>query len=438
MILNKKITAYLSLAILIVLTVLPVFILYSNVPISRVLWPWTTLFYTLGKLTGLVGLAAFSFALFLSSRFVWLDRLFDGLPKVINIHRWLGTISFTLIILHPLFLAFRLLPVSHQGPLSLFLYWTQAAYIFGYISILIFMFFVVMTFFWRMKYERLKSLHSLLAVPLMIGGVHALLIDSDVKRMAALGWYYIILITISTLVYLFRLFLIEYRIKARPFIIDGVEYPSANTIKVILKPSKKAIDFKAGQFLFVSFDSINKNEEHPFSVSAIYPDGRIAIIAKILGDYTANMRDLKAGNRAFVDGPYGTFGTDINNKGNQVWIAGGIGITPFISMAESFTSCPTPDGQVNAFYVVASEDDLAEADYLRQMESNCPNFKLTTYVSGNQGRFDMDKLRSFVRDFQNYEFFICGPAGMIEYFVASLRKENIPKNRINIEAFKLL
>ncbi|MBU1203042.1 ferric reductase-like transmembrane domain-containing protein [Patescibacteria group bacterium] len=438
MTLNRKIKSYFSLLVLGLLILMPVFILYSNVPFNKVFWPWTVLFTSLGKLTGLIGLSTFAFALLLSARFVWLDKIFNGLPKVLNIHRYLGTISFTFIILHPLFLAFRLLPVSNQASLGIFLYWTEAAYIFGYTAMLIFMFLIVMTFFWRMRYERLKSLHSLLAVPLMIGGVHALLIDSDVKRISGLAWYYIILITISVLAYLLRLFLIEYKIKARPFVVESVEAPTKNTIKVLLKPSKKVLACEPGQFIFVSFDDIDKKEEHPFSIASILPDGRLAIIAKELGDYTSKMSKLKLGSRAMVDGPYGTFGQNADKSRRQVWIAGGIGITPFISMAKDFTSCPDEKGQVDLFYVVASPDDLVDADYLAQIQSNCPNFKITTHVSGQEGRFDVDKLKSFIRDFNSCDFFICGPTNMIEYFVNSLRKESVPKKSINIEAFRLL
>ncbi|MFA6466585.1 MAG: ferric reductase-like transmembrane domain-containing protein [Patescibacteria group bacterium] len=438
MINKKSFISYFSLLIVILLIIVPIFILYSNIPISQAFYPWSALFTTLGKLTALIGLSAFAFSLLLASRFVWLDKLFYGLPKVLNIHRYLGTISFTLIILHPIFLAFRLLPLSSQAPLSIFLYWTEISFVFGYLSIIIFMFLIVMTFFWRLRYERLKSLHSLLAVPLMLGGMHAILIDSDIKRMEALAWYYMILISTSVLLYLARLFLIEYGIKTKSFLVESVTNPSKNTVKIILKPLKKTIACQPGQFVFVSFPDIKKGEEHPFSVAHILPDGRLAIIAKILGDYTARLSTLTAGSLAKLDGPYGNFGDRANKNSHQVWIAGGIGITPFIAMAKSYVSCPTEASQVNIFYVVSSEDDLAEADELRKMEASCPNFKLTTYVSKQEGRFDIAKLSSFVRDFRTCDFFICGPAGMVEYFVTALRKENISKNHINIEAFKLL
>lgn len=438
MINRKSFISYFSLAIVILMIVVPVFILYSNIPLSSSFYSGSAIFNTLGKLTGLIGLSAFAFSLFLASRFVWLDKLFYGLPKVLNIHRYLGTISFTLIVLHPLFLAASLLPLSSQAPLSIFIYWTQISFVFGYLSIIIFMFLIVMTFFWRLRYEKLKSLHSLLAVPLMLGAMHAILIDSDIKRIEALAWYYIILISTSVLFYLARLFLIAYGIKAKSFLVESVTSPSNNTLKIILKPVKKTLACQPGQFVFVSFPDIKKGEEHPFSVAYILPDGRLAIIAKILGDYTAKLSSLALGSLAKLDGPYGNFGDRANKNSHQVWIAGGIGITPFISMAKSYVSCPSEASQVNIFYVVSSGDDLAEADDLKAMEATCPNFKLTTYISKQEGRFDIAKLSSFVRDFRTCDFFICGPAGMVEYFVTALRKENVPKSRINIEAFKFL
>ena len=99
-----KITSYISLSALVLVAIVPAFVFYQEISFSNSFAPWPVLFSTLGKLSGLLGLAIFSLALVLSSRFVWLDKLFNGLPKAINLHRWFGTLSFTLIILHPLFL----------------------------------------------------------------------------------------------------------------------------------------------------------------------------------------------------------------------------------------------------------------------------------------------------------------------------------------------
>ncbi len=435
---TKNFISYISLFILIVLILIPAFILYTKFYIGDFFNSPTMTMWHLGKLTGLIGLSTFAFTLFLSSRFVWLDKLFYGLPKVINIHRWLGVISFTLILLHPLLLAFRLLPVSPQAPLSIFVIWSEAAYVFGYISILIFMVLIIMTFFWRLNYEKLKSLHSLLAVPLMLGGVHGILIDSDIKNIPGLAIYYIVIISISTLLYLARLFLVNYGIKAQKFTIEKIDQASKNTWQISLKPNKKNIPCQAGQFVFVSFPDIKKNEEHPFSIASIENDGRITIITKSLGDYTAKMANLKIGNLAMVDGAYGRFGDNADKNCHQIWIAGGIGITPFISMAKNFAEDQKSQGQVDLFYITASENDLVGLNILQELATNCPRFKLNTYISDKEGRFDIGKLKYFVGSIDNCHFYICGPQGMMKYFVNTLKKNNIPNKNINIEAFQLL
>lgn len=415
----------LSLYILILLILLPVFILYAG-------RPFDISFLNLGKITGLLGLACFGFGLLLASRFSWLDKIFAGLPRAINIHRWLGVFSFTFIILHPLFLASQFLDIS------LFLYWQNAAYIFGYVSLLVFMILVLITFFARMRYELLKSIHSLMAVPLMLGGMHALLIESDVKRSIWLSSYFIILTTISVIAYLARLYLVKYGLKAKNYLIEKIEYPSDQTVKISLKPVKQGLVCLPGQFIFISFPGIKEGEEHPFSITQTDPSGQIVIIAKVLGDFTQKMKDLKPGAKAVIDGPYGNFGQNISQNKRQIWIAGGIGITPFLSMARGFVDNKDSSGQVDLFYVVSQDTDLAEIDNLKSMSQACSRFCLTTHVSKNQGRFDIQKLKSGITDLSDCDFYICGPDGMVKSFVQNLKQLNISSQRINIEAFKLL
>lgn len=434
----KNLLSYISLLVVILLIVLPAFILYQNLPISSFTDSGVSALSHLGKLSGLLGLAAFACTLLLSARFIWLDKLFYGLPKVINIHRYLGVISFTLIILHPLFLAARLLPISAQAPMSIFLLWSDAAFTFGYIAILLFMALIVMTFFWRLNYEKLKSLHSLLAVPLMLGGVHSILIDSDVKATPILAWYYIILISVSTLLYLTRLLLISLGIKTSKFTVSKVYDASPNTHGIVLTPNKKKINCQAGQFIFVSFPGIKKGEEHPFSVASSDDQGNLTIITKSLGDYTAKMSDIKIGDLALVDGAYGSFGDNQDKNCHQVWIAGGIGVTPFLSMTQALVKNPQNQGQVDLFYIVNSESDLVGLDILKQTASSYPRFKLNTYIADKEGRFDLGKLKYFIGNIEACHFYICGPAGMMKYFVNALKKSQIPNNHINIEAFRLL
>ena len=87
----------------------------------------------------------------------------------------------------------------------------------------------------------------------------------------------------------------------------------------------------AGQFAFVTFD--RQEGKHPFTIASAWdPETRsIMFITKALGDYTDFLPEkLEVGGDVTVEGPYGRFTFD-DTKERQIWIGGGIGITPFIA-----------------------------------------------------------------------------------------------------------
>lgn len=428
---SKKLKFNIFLLGIILLAIWPVIDLYYNNPL-------VFNFNSLGRVLGLVGLSIFAIGLILSSRFVWMDKFFSDLTKLLKVHRWLGIISFSFIILHPIFLALALLPGSSQAAWSIFWTWSQPAYVFGYIAILLFMFLVVMTFFWRMKYERLKTLHSLLAIPLMLGGLHGLLIDSDIKANPSLAWYYIILISLGVIAYLTRVFLIDQGLKSKAYLVDEVSQPTTQTVKVVLRPEGRQLKFKSGQFIFISFNDLEVKEEHPFSVAGIGPDGQVTIVAKVLGDFTTKMKKIRTKSLAYIDGPYGSFGQMQTAKTHQIWIAGGIGITPFLSLAEDFVKNHQADAKVDLIYSVAKASDFVDLPKLEKLTLTCPQIKITPHVSEEQGRLDIVKIKKMMDDFDQCVFCLCGPQGMVTSFVKQLKKASVPKSRISIEAFELL
>jgi len=76
-----------------------------------------------------------------------------------------------------------------------------------------------------------------------------------------------------------------------------------------------------------------QNHRHPFSFSssAALADGRIEMSIRRLGDFTSEVHKVRLGERVYVDGPYGAF-TIGNPADMHVLIAGGIGVTPMMSM----------------------------------------------------------------------------------------------------------
>ncbi len=120
------------------------------------------------------------------------------------------------------------------------------------------------------------------------------------------------------------------------FIVERVEKEGPATSVYITGRNMQSFTIKAGQFMIFRF--LQKGfwwQAHPFSISEAPNGNRIRLTAKGLGDFTNEMPKLLPGTRVIIDGPHGVFTEDLITKDKQLFIAGGIGITPIFSMLES-------------------------------------------------------------------------------------------------------
>ena len=91
---------------------------------------------------------------------------------------------------------------------------------------------------------------------------------------------------------------------------------------------------RPGQFGWLTvWGSPFKITGHPFSFSssAAATDGRVEMTIRNLGDFTSEIPKVPVGQRVYLDGPYGAF-TIGNPADMHVLIAGGVGVTPMMSM----------------------------------------------------------------------------------------------------------
>jgi predicted ferric reductase len=120
------------------------------------------------------------------------------------------------------------------------------------------------------------------------------------------------------------------------YTVDSVDRLNQTTLHVVLAPVADSLTFEAGQFVFVAFGGPASWERHPFTVSSAPQDRHLQLSIKTLGDYTQHLYEtLQPGVPAIVGRAFGML--DYRKAGSsQVWIAGGIGITPFRCWIRSF------------------------------------------------------------------------------------------------------
>jgi predicted ferric reductase len=189
----------------------------------------------------------------------------------------------------------------------------------------------------------------------------------------------------------------------------------------------------AGQFAFVRFD---KSEgAHPFTITSPWSgDGHLVFLIKGLGDYTKRLPTLlKAGDLLRVEGPYGRF-TFEGSKQHQVWVGGGIGITPFIARLQQLALQPESKA-IDLFYATANLDAVA-LGWL-QSAARTVKARLHMVVDGVDERLTADRLCAAVPDWQSADVWFCGPMAFGHALRRDLLAKGLPGHDFHQELFNL-
>lgn len=162
----------------------------------------------------------------------------------------------------------------------------------------------------------------------------------------------------------------------------------------------------AGQFAFVTLHA--EEGAHPYTISSAWKDdGRMTFIIKALGDYTGTLSTrVSVGDQAVVEGPYGRFNFE-GSKRRQIWIGGGIGITPFVARMKSLAA-ESDNRTVDLFHTTAIYDE--HVMQLMQKDAQDAGVNLHVLWSKRDGRLDAQRIASTVPEWKDADFWFCGPA----------------------------
>jgi len=208
----------------------------------------------------------------------------------------------------------------------------------------------------------------------------------------------------------------------------------------------RTLDHAPGQFQFLRPHGRGIiAEEHPFSIaSSPAPDGQIRVTVKESGDFTSTIGRVESGDLATVHGPFGRFSHVFHPSNDLVFIAGGIGITPFMSMLR-YMRDRRDTRRVLLVYANRTPADIVFRGELESMESgDFPTLKTIHILSeptpdwvGHAGRLDLSSLEGFCGGFSGKTFFLCCPPTMTAGLIRGLRKAGVGLGRIHTDYFGL-
>jgi len=435
---KNQIKIVLGWVVLLLISLFPVFLWFHFGSVAKGFTNYASTVHSLGELFGLVGMTMFALTFILSTRIKWLEDIFGGLDKVYITHAILGGIALIMILAHPIFLVLKFIPANMDLAATYLLpssYWSVN---FGIIALVGMVALIFITLFTKMKYHRWKFTHEFLGLMFIFAVLHIFLVRGSISQDNIFDGYYLyagIVSFIGLFGFSYSLFIKNRLFKNAVYSISSIKQKK-DVFKIVLSPEHKPLSYKAGQFIFVRFYNENISKEaHPFSIASKTDSNDITIVAKMLGDYTSKLGHLKKGDKVSVEGPYGKFNYKRFSDSDQVWIAGGIGITPFIGMVQDVVHDNSFKGTVTLFYSVKSEEELIGDAMFKELAQESNKFAYIPWITSTNGRINIKKIFELSGRFMNKHFFLCGPTRFKESIMKSLIKNEVGKRYIHEEVF---
>jgi predicted ferric reductase/mono/diheme cytochrome c family protein len=316
---------------------------------------------------------------------------------------------------------------------------------------------IAMTLFARLGHEVFVYVQRSFGFIFLVATYHVFTTDGAADESAALNLYMATLATLGVSAFLYRSLLGNVLVRRRRYRVTAVNRLDDFVTEIVMDPVEEPLDFTPGQFVFVNFRSLALSEQfrpvdisvqrqvfsiragdvsnqfHPFSITSAPTERTLRITVKAVGDYTRALRGLEEGADAVVEGPYGSFShRDLPGR-EQIWLAGGIGVTPFLSMARSLRYANEP--AVDFYYCVEHAEEAHFLDELRAVAARRKDFRVFLLARDEVGFVTAEQLANESGELTTREILICGPPAMIESLRSQLTAHGVPGERIHAEEF---
>jgi predicted ferric reductase len=419
--------------------------------------------HTVIDYTGFIAIGAMSLAMILAIRPVTLEPWVGGLDKSYRLHKWLGITALVVGVVHWLWstgvkwaVGWGWLERPKHGPRPVidesiqktflehlemhFRGMHKPAEVVGEWTFYVAAVLIVLALIKWFPYRYFFKTHRILAAAYLLLVFHSVFLIkfSHWTSFSPVAWVSLLLMaggTVGAVLSLRRRIGLQRRALG---VVEALEHSAGDgvlTVSIRL-PRDRWEGHDAGQFAFVSFSDSSGEEAHPFTISSAWKnDGLLRFHVKNLGDHTSRLpATLKAGDRAMVEGPYGCFRFE-DDQPRQIWVAGGIGITPFLARMEEFAHCESAKCAVDLFYCARDPDET----FVKNLEqlAQAADVALHIIVDGRDRRLDAEQLCAKVPEWNNASLWFCGPAGFGHTLRQGLVSRGFEAGRYHQELFEM-
>jgi glycine betaine catabolism B len=239
------------------------------------------------------------------------------------------------------------------------------------------------------------------------------------------------------------------QIKASKFELNFLkkEKKSIDAFSFFFDRKELDFDFIPGQYLKLFLDIENPDERGSsryFTISSSPTDkDYLTITTRVIqSSFKIKLNSLNPGDKVRIFGPIGYFDFDPNLDTKNIFIAGGIGITPYHSILR-FIESKKIKSKITLFVSFPRREEAIFFDELKELCKTNPNLKIVysltkednIYPEFESGRIDLDMIKKYVQDYSKSKFFITGPEEMVLSMFESLKSSGIAEKNIFKEDF---
>lgn len=398
---------------------------------------------------GTISIGIMSLIMPLATRPVWLEKPLGGLDKIYRLHKWLGITVLVTSTMHwlwsvgPKWASGLGLIAGKRGPRPDHSDFgvIQAAFAsqrgfaenlgeWAFYGAALLMVLALVKWF---PYHWFAKTHTILAGLYLVLVFHGLMLFDFASWSQPIGYLMAAMLLVGTVSAVIVLTGKIGKNRQATGKIEALEYlPQMKSLEIVIRPDDHWTGHKAGQFAFVTFPG--NDGAHPFTISSAWQRDtpQLTLISKALGDYTQTLpKALKEGDPVRLEGPYGTFTFD-EGRPRQIWISGGIGLTPFLARLEQLGQNPT-EQQID-FYQAAPVCDETLMVRLEALARKA-GVKLHVWRDGRDGFLSGEKLRQDVPDWKSASVWFCGPSGFGDAVKRDLIGAGLPAHAYHQELF---
>ena len=378
---------------------------------------------------GSVSILLMAWSNILSTRARILEATFGGLDRMYRWHRWFGVLSIGAMWLHTQTIddvkgirgASKNIADAAEdlaGTATNILYALVAISLLRWIP----------TRWWRLT-------HKLLVIPYAFACWHFYTATKPYANDSGWGRWFTGFMVLGLVAWFVQVVWHDMVRRGRRYRVSRVDQRN-DTVTVELEPIGTPLRHKAGQFAFVKVDARGLREPHPFTIASAPDEPVLRFVIKDLGDWTSRIgTQLRVGTRVLVDGPYGHLHPRPKHPREPVvWIAGGVGITPFLGAARTstITGSPVP----HLFYCVRSRDSAPGLPELEEAHRD-GRIVLHLHASAEGERLQPDDLeRVFgAHGLRNAHVVMCGPMSLIKAMRPAVR--SLGARHVEVEGFDI-